>query len=127
MKTVEIGRLGEDIAAKYLKKNGYRILEKNLHVSHNEIDLIVKNKEFLVFVEVKTRSTDETLFSDFGTPASAVDYGKRKRLVAAARGYIHSGDFSKLQPRFDVVEVYINKTDSKLLKINHIINAFGAK
>ena len=50
MKTVEIGRLGEKLAAQYLKKNKYRILETNLHVSHNEIDIIAKNKEFLVFV-----------------------------------------------------------------------------
>ena len=127
MNTLELGQLGEAVAAKFLKKSGYRILEKNLHVSHNEIDLIAKNKEFLVFVEVKTRSTDETLTSDFGTPASAVDYGKQKRLISAARSYIASNKKSNLQPRFDVIEVYLDKVNRKTLKINHIVNAFGAK
>ena len=127
MKTVEIGRLGEKLAVKYLKKNRYRILETNLHVSHNEIDIIAKNKEFLVFVEVKTRTTDETLCSDFGTPAAAVDHGKQQRLVSAARSYIAKGGFPALQPRFDVIEVYLNKVNNKALKINHIINAFGAR
>ena len=127
MKTVEIGRLGEKLAVKYLRKNRYRVLETNLHVSHNEIDIIAKNKEFLVFVEVKTRSTDETLFSEFGTPATAVDHGKQQRLISAARGYSAKGDFPALQPRFDVIEVYLNKDNDKVLKINHIINAFGAR
>ena len=50
-----------------------------------------------------------------------------KRLIAAARGYIAKGDFPALQPRFDVIEVYLNKVNNKVLKINHIINAFGAR
>ena len=92
-----------------------------------EYDFYLQNKEFLVFVEVKTRSTDETLFSEFGTPATAVDHGKQQRLISAARGYIAKGDFPALQPRFDVIEVYLNKVNNKVLKINHIINAFGAR
>lgn len=126
MKTVEVGKLGEDAAVKFLKKNGYKVLERNLHVSHNEIDVIAKNKEFIVFVEVKTRSTDASLYSDFGTPASAVDYQKKKRTVDAARYYLKSVKNAGLQPRFDVIEVYLNKEDKSILKINHIINAFGA-
>ena len=126
MKTVEVGKLGEDAAVRFLKKNGYKVLERNVHVSHNEIDVIAKNKEFIVFVEVKTRSTDTSLYSDFGTPASAVDYHKRKRTVDAARCYLKSVKNAGLQPRFDVIEVYLNKEDISILKINHIINAFGA-
>ena len=126
MKTVEIGKLGENIAAKFLRKHGYKVIEKNIHISHNEIDIIAKNKEYIIFVEVKTRSTDERLRADFGTPASAVTQAKQQRTVSAARGYLKSGKYSKLQPRFDVVEVYLNKDDHKTLHINHIINAFGA-
>ncbi len=126
MKTIEIGKIGEDTAVSFLKGNGYKLVDRNVHVSHNEIDIIVKNKEFIVFVEVKTRSTDESMYSDFGTPASAVDKFKIKRTVDAARWYLRTSDFSKLQPRFDVVEVYLNKTDHKVMNINHIINAFGA-
>ena len=126
MKTVEIGALGEKLAAKFLKKNGYKILAKNVHISHNEIDVIAKNKEFIVFVEIKTRSTDELLQTDFGIPASAVTQVKQKRTVSAARGYLSTSKYSKLQPRFDVIEVYLHKDTHNILKINHIINAFGA-
>ena len=126
MKTVEIGKLGETIAAKYLKKNKYRIISRNVHVSHNEIDIIAKNKNFIVFVEVKTRSTDQDLMLTYGTPASAVDYKKKKRTVEAARVFLKDKKYSKLQPRFDVVEVYLDKYTHKQLHINYIENAFGA-
>lgn len=126
MKTVEIGKIGETIAAKYLKKNKYRIISRNVHVSHNEIDIIAKNKNFIVFVEVKTRSTDQDLTLTYGTPASAVDYKKKKRTVEAARVFLKDKKYSKLQPRFDVVEVYLDKYTHKQLHINYIENAFGA-
>lgn len=127
MKTVEIGRLGEAHAAKFLKKQGYRILEKNIHQSHNEIDLIVSDKQYLVFVEVKARSVAEDLYLSYGSPASAVDRQKQKRTVKAAQSYMSTckkREASK-QPRMDVVEVFLEKETHRLLKINHIINAFG--
>ena len=126
MKTVEIGKIGETIAAKYLKKNKYRIISRNVHVSHNEIDIIAKNKNFIVFVEVKTRSTDQDLMLTYGTPASAVDYKKKKRTVEAARVFLKDKKYSKLQPRFDVVEVYLDKYTHKQLHINYIETACGA-
>ena len=128
MKTVEIGRLGEAYAAKFLKKNGYRILEKNKHESHNELDLIVADKDYLVFVEVKTRSVSDDLHLFYGSPASAVDRQKQRRTVRAAQSYLLScrkKDQEK-QPRMDVIEVFLEKDTHKLLKINHIVNAFGA-
>ncbi len=126
MKTVDIGRLGEKAATRYLRKNGYRIVACNSHFSHNEIDIIAKNKEFIVFVEVKARSTDHSLTYKFGTPASAVTRSKQQRTVEAARAFLRSPKYSKLQPRFDVIEVHLNKEDMKILHINHIINAFGS-
>ena len=126
MKTVEIGRIGENIAVKFLRKNKYRIVARNVHISHNEIDIIAKNKCFILFVEVKTRSTDYDMLSDFGTPASAVDHKKQKRTVDAARGYLKGGKYSHLQPRFDVAEVFLHKDTRKLIKVNYIENAFGA-
>ena len=126
MKTVEIGRLGEDIAVKFLKNNNYRIIDRNVHVSHNEIDIIAKDKNYIVFVEVKTRSTDENMELRFGTPAAAVDRCKQKRTVDAARAYLTNAKFADLQPRLDVIEVFIHKKTHKLIKINHIENAFGA-
>ena len=126
MSTLEIGKFGEESATVYLKKNGYRIVDRNVHVSHNEIDIIARDRSYLIFVEVKTRSTDSTLYSDFGTPASAVTRAKRQRTVEAARKYLATTKLSKLQPRFDVIEVYVDKNERKVININHIINAFGA-
>ena len=125
-KTVDIGRLGEKYAARFLKKEGYKLIGKNIHCSHNEIDLIIKDKNFIVFVEVKTRTTDDDLFSPYGSPAKAVNYNKQRRTITAARTFLKSNNYSSHQPRFDVVEVYIDKNCKKILNINHIINAFGA-
>ncbi len=127
MKTVEIGRLGEAHAAKFLKKQGYRVLEKNKHQSHNEIDLIVSDKHYLVFVEVKARSVSENLYLTYGSPASAVDRQKQRRTVKAAQAYLSSCKEreKQKQPRMDIIEVFLEKETHRLLKINHIINAFG--
>ena len=128
MTTKEIGDLGEKIAVKYLKKNHYKLLSRNLHVSHNELDIIAlhKKSKMVIFVEVKTRSVNDDLYSPFGTPASAVTKQKQLRTVQAARGFLHDNPkFHKYQPRFDVIEVYLSKESKTLLKINHIENAFG--
>ena len=128
MKTVDIGRLGEDQAARYLKKNKFKIIERNLHVSHNEIDIIAisKKQRIIAFVEVKARTVDKDLYSPFGTPASAVTKEKQRRTIEAARGYLRSNEkYFDFQPRFDVLEVYLDREDMKILKINHIENAFG--
>ena len=128
MKTVDIGRLGEDTAARFLKKQKYKIVERNIHISHNEIDIIAvsKKQKLILFVEVKARTVDKDLYSRFGTPASAVTKEKQQRTLAAARGYLHSNSkYYEFQPRFDVVEVYLDKENLNTLKINHIENAFG--
>ena len=64
--------------------------------------------------------------SQFGSPASAVDHKKQKRTVDAARSYLKNSKYSKLQPRFDVVEVFLHKDTHQLIHINYIENAFGA-
>lgn len=128
MKTVDIGRLGEDQAARFLKKNKFKIIERNLHVSHNEIDIIAvsKKQRIIAFVEVKARTVDKDLYSPFGTPASAVTKEKQRRTIEAARGYLRSNEkYFDFQPRFDVLEIYLDREDMKVLKINHIENAFG--
>ena len=128
MRTVDIGRLGEQRATRFLKKQGLKILAKNLHVSHNEIDIIAldKKERIAIFIEVKTRSVDSDLYSRFGTPASAVTKSKQKRTVDAARGYLlQNRKLQNCAVRFDVIEVYINKENFKIIKINHIENAFG--
>ena len=128
MKTVDIGRLGEDQAARFLKKNKFKIIDRNLHVSHNEIDIIAisKKQRIIAFVEVKARTVDKDLYSPFGTPASAVTKEKQRRTIEAARVYLRSNEkYFDFQPRFDVLEIYLDREDMKVLKINHIENAFG--
>lgn len=126
MSTTAIGRLGEKLAAKYLKKQKYKILEANQHESHNEIDLIASNREYLVFVEVKTRSVGEDCYSAYGSPASAVTKGKQYRTIQAARSYLRLHPTNKYI-RMDVIEVYLDKETQKPIRIHHIPNAFGIK
>ena len=72
-----LGRMGEDAAARLYTDAGYRVIERNRHESHNEIDLILENATSLVFVEVKTRTQSPGTRPRFGRPASAVDAGNR--------------------------------------------------
>ncbi len=123
----DIGKFGESLAAKFLKKQGYKILEKNLHKSHNELDLVAVDKNYIVFVEVKTRSVvDES--KAIGVAASAVNRKKQQATVNAATKYLRENipyKYREKQPRMDVIEVYLDKESKKLLNINHITNAFG--
>ena len=128
MKTRDIGNIGEKAAVNFLKKNKYKILERNIHFSHNELDIIATRKKdnIIAFVEVKTRSVDDDLYSKFGTPASSVTKSKQARTIDAARAYLRKNPKKQsFQPRFDVIEVYLSKDDLKILKIIHIENAFG--
>ena len=119
------GRIGEELACKYLRKKGYKILENNKRESHKEIDIIAANKEYIVFVEVKTRSVGNDLYNQYGSPASAVTKKKQSNLIYAANAYL-STNFTNKQPRMDVIEVYLDKLSGELLKINHIENAYFA-
>ena len=128
MKTTDIGRLGEISVARLLKKQGFKILERNIHVSHNEIDIIALNKrcKIVAFVEVKARSVDKDMYSRFGTPAAAVTKEKQRRTIDAAKGYLRANPkLYEFGVRFDVAEVYLDKESRTLLEINHIENAFG--
>lgn len=125
--TTDIGRYGEDAAAKFLKKQGYRIVERNFRAGRNEIDIIAEDQEFLVFVEVKARSGVGTYEYDYGTPAAAVTHEKRKRTIAAARAYLYKNRTDK-EPRFDVIEVYLGKStftvSPEVIRIEHLCDAF---
>ncbi len=126
-----VGKIGEDIAAEHLKKNGYKIIKQNVHLGKNEIDIIAENQDFIVFVEVKTRSASSSEPSEYGTASRAVTREKRKNTVIAARDYLYS-NYSQKQPRIDVIEVYLSESrgvfkSPTLIKINHIRNAFDAR
>ena len=97
----EKGKLGEEIAAKYLEGNGYKILERNFHYSkYSEIDIIAKEKDVLVFVEVKMRTT-----TDFGHPFEAVNRKKMLNIFQAAQFYLQNTKEKYKRFRIDVVSV----------------------
>jgi putative endonuclease len=112
---LETGKWGEKVAAKYLKKRGYKLLGERVHIgTRDELDLIARDGEILVFVEVKTRGSEK-----YGSPASSVNKHKRHTLSRAAVRYIKKLRNPRICFRFDVVEV-IGKIDSisdVLLKI----------
>ena len=97
---IPLGRRGEEIAARHLRRCGYRILERNFRTAGAEIDLVAADHETLVFVEVKTRSNAE-----FGVPAEAVDERKAARIRRAAGIYIRRNHAGQRLARFDVVAI----------------------
>ena len=126
-----LGKLGEDIAADFLEKNGYRIVRRNQRFGKNELDIVAEDDDYLVFVEVKTRTCLHPESGEYGIPSRAVDESKRKNTVKAARDYMAQNYINK-QPRIDVIEVYIYEQNSDfktptVLKVNHIRNAFDAR
>ncbi len=110
-----LGQIGEDKAAVYLKKEGYRILERNWKAGKPEIDIIAENNDFIVFVEVKTRSDDY-----LEHPKTAINREKQRSIIYAADNYIRWNNIDK-ESRFDVV-IVIKKGDE--YQIDHIENAF---
>ena len=120
-----IGNFGEDAAAKLLKKKGYRIIAKNHVEGDSEIDIIAKDREFTVFVEVKTRKHSEDSVGDT-RPASAVNAEKQRRIIKAARIYLAYNP-SPRKVRFDVIEVYYEERDGKrrVHSTEHLEGAFN--
>ena len=114
----DIGALGEDISENYLKNLGYRILDKNFRCKCGEIDLIAINKDYICFVEVKTRYG-----INYGTPAESVTASKQKKIYKTAQVYISRKNIIDYNFRFDVVEVMLNNDNNNFL-INHIEDAF---
>ena len=114
----EFGALGEKLAAKYLKKNGYKILEKNYKNKLGEIDLIVRDGDEIVFVEVKTRSADPYVGG-----AYSVDRRKQFHILRTAAVYL-SESGCKLQPRFDILEMEVDRPTGRLIGANHYKGAF---
>lgn len=109
------GGEGESKAAEYLRSIGYEILEKNWRHSNQEIDIIAKDKSFLVIAEVKTRSSNA-----FGEPEAFVNRQKQKNLIKAANAYLEKNNLM-LESRFDILSV-MKSGDN--YKVQHIKNAF---
>ena len=114
-----VGAWGESLAAEYLRKKKYALVAMNYKTRYGEIDLIVRNRKFLVFVEVKLRKSDK-----FAGAAECVDGRKQDRLRTTASVYLSEFP-TELQPRFDVIEIYAPQgTDTPYPEIHHLEDAF---
>ena len=114
-----LGAWGEAVAAEYLRKKRYEVVAAGYRCRFGEIDLIVRDRKFLVFVEVKLRKNEK-----FAKAMEFVDRQKQDRIRITASMYLSQNPTS-LQPRFDVIEIYApNGTDTHKPKIYHLEDAF---
>jgi len=111
-----LGRRGEDFACKFLEKYGYKIIERNYRNKAGEIDIIARDKDEMVFIEIKSK-----LSKDFAQPELSVNPSKQKRIVKAALLYLMEKNIKKTGCRFDVVGITGEKENRK---VELIKNAF---
>jgi putative endonuclease len=115
MQHIELGQLGEELAAKYLTAKKIKILDRNYRWGKSEIDIVCKQDEFLVVIEVKTRQTEV-----YGQPYEAVTRSKQRQIIKVTNQYIKENQID-LEVRFDVVSIIKNQFQTK---IDHIEGAF---
>jgi putative endonuclease len=115
-----LGERGEIVAARFLKKRGYRIATTRLRQRYGEIDIIAVDNQTVVFVEVKTRRLDLTT-----QPAEAVDRIRQQRLTRAGLAFLKYHNLLEYASRFDIVEI-VWPADAKEPEIRHIVDAFPA-
>lgn len=111
------GSYGEDLACKFLQQHRYQIIERNFFYGHGEIDIIAKDGDELVFVEVKYRTNLE-----FGPPELSISKGKQKLIRRTAEAYLYEKGIKDQDCRIDLIAILHLKDEKP--KINHIINAF---
>jgi putative endonuclease len=111
----ELGKRGEEIAVAHLEGKGYRILERNWRWGKQEIDIIARDGNFLVIVEVKTRSSNV-----FAEPEASVTKQKQRTLVQAANAFVNYRR-QRGEVRFDIISILIRQEKEE---INHIMDAF---
>jgi putative endonuclease len=112
------GQLGERAARRHLQRLGLKFLTANFRTDRGEIDLIFRDGDCLVFVEVKTRSSE-----DWTRPAAAVDSERRRRLTRAGLDYLRLLQNPPVKTRFDIVEVLLEQGD--ISEIRHLPNSFA--
>lgn len=108
------GKIGEEIASDFLKRRGYHVLERNWRHGHHEIDIVARDGHTLVFVEVKTRSTDA-----YGFPEDAVTAAKENSLQLAAEAYLLENNQVEAI-RFDIIAIIQGRKSS----VHHVPDAF---
>ena len=115
------GQAGEELAAAFLRKNGYQILARNFHCRGGELDIVAAKDEILAFVEVRTRKKGAMV-----SPAESVTAAKRKKVIAAAYAFLeaHPTLQQTMQPRFDLFLVETEGDDPALWQTDHLCDAF---
>jgi putative endonuclease len=113
--SVEKGRAGEDTAASYLTKNGLSIIQRNFRWYGNEIDIVARDKDYIVFIEVKASSS-----ANYDHPLMWISEAKQKRIIKASEGYLVSHNITVSPVRFDVLTI------DQAGNISHIRDAFRA-
>lgn len=113
-----IGNYGENLAEEYIKAMGYIVLNRNFRCKIGEIDLIAKDGDFIVFIEVKSRYGNL-----YGSPCESITYYKKVKIFNTAQVYILKNKLNKYKFRFDVIEVFLNKENNST-NINLIKDAF---
>ena len=113
----EVGKEGEEEATKYLEKQGYKIIQRNFECRQGEIDIIAKDKNEYVFIEVKTRQNRH-----YGMPCEAVTEKKQKHIWNATKYYIYTHKLENQYIRFDVIEVYKRNGKFYVHQIKQAIN-----
>jgi len=119
MQKKELGKKGEEIAIRFLKKNGYKIIERNYVCKVGEMDIIAREKDTLVFIEVKTRTS-----TAFGPPQLAVNSTKQMQLSKVALYFLKEKCLEDIKARFDVVAIVVRPKEEE---IELIKNAFDLR
>ena len=115
-----IGNAGESAVCGYLMRRGFKIISRNFRTRFGEIDIIAQKKNFISFVEVKTRQQNSIV-----SGVDAVGFKKQQRIIMAAKEFILRKGYQELQPVFDVAEVTDRKRPFFRYKINYIQNSFS--
>jgi putative endonuclease len=115
--TQEFGELGERIAERWLRRNGWRVVQRRFRSGHRDIDLIVERDDTIAFVEVKARRG-----AAFGDPVEAVNWSKQKELARSASVWIDRHGRPSESYRFDVVGVLV---EGERVRVRHVPNAFS--
>jgi putative endonuclease len=113
----EFGELGERIAERWLRRQGWRVVQRRFRAGHRDIDLVVERDDVVVFVEVKARRGAE-----FGDPVEAVNWNKQRQLVRSASVWIDRHGRPSESYRFDVVGVLV---EGERVRVRHVANAFS--
>ncbi len=109
MEKKELGRKGEDLALRFLKKGGYQIIERNYVCKMGEMDIIAREKDILVFVEVKTRTS-----TMFGPPQLAVNPKKQSQMSKVALNFLKEKKLEDVKARFDVVAILLGPKGAEI-------------